>query len=345
MGETPKVSVIIPVYNVEDYLRQALDSVVNQTLNDIEIICVDDCSTDNSLNILKEYAAKDSRIKLLVQEENQGQGVARNKGLAVAKGEYLYFMDSDDYLELEALEKIYKRITKTNAEICVFKNSIYHQLTGILEPCNWEKSILNIPDKETFNKYDIPNVFFQFCNVPAWTKMYKASFIKSNNIRFQNLKTCNDVYFNYITLVKAKSITFLNETLSTWRKEHSCTTATRGRYVYCVLDAYRAIKNDLSEKDFKLLSDAFYKRVKISLIYEIGKVEGQDKRDYWTLKLYKFIPKKYWPEHVIALKKRNSFIRKIFSIQNIGMHKVICIVGIKIKLKNKKLMEKENRKD
>ncbi|MCM1010130.1 MAG: glycosyltransferase [Fusobacterium sp.] len=330
-----KVSIVIPVYNVERYLRECLDSVINQTLKDIEIICVDDGSTDSSLAILNEYAARDNRITVLKQK-NKGAGVARNLGLAHSCGDYLYFMDSDDYLELNALEKIYKRIVDTNAEICVFKNGTYYQSTGEVMPCNWEHSVLNIPDKETFNKYDIPNVFFQFCNPPAWSKLYKASFIKKNHLEFQNLKTCNDVYFNYMSLALANSITFLNETLLTWRTEHSCTTATRGKYIYCVLKAYKKIKNDLSKKDFELLADTFYKKVNGSFVYEIGKVEGQKQKDYWTLKLYNFLPKKYWPKNALALKeKKKSVIQNIFSVRNQGNHKVITITGIKIKLKRR----------
>ena len=100
MSTTPKVSVIIPVYNVEDYLRQCLDSVINQTLKDIEIICVDDGSTDKSLEILHEYEKKDSRITVLTQK-NQYAGVARNVGMSVATGKYFVFLDSDDFFEPE----------------------------------------------------------------------------------------------------------------------------------------------------------------------------------------------------------------------------------------------------
>ncbi len=208
---------------------------------------------------------------------------------------------------------------------------------------------MNIPNKETFNKYDIPKVFFQFCNVPAWSKIYKASFIKDKKIKFQNLKTCNDVYFNYITLVKANSITFLNETLLTWRTEHSCTTATRGKYVYCILQAFKAIKKDISKQDFELLSETFYKKVKACFNYEIGKVNEPKLKDYWTLKLYKFLPEKYWTKRAINLKndqieKRRNYLKNIFSIQNIGVHKVICILGIKLKIKSKKLVERERYK-
>ena len=103
----PKVSVIIPVYNVEPYLRECLDSVIHQTLRDMEIICIDDCSTDRSWDILQEYSAKDTRIVLLKNEKNAGQSVARNRGIEVATGEYIQFVDSDDYILADAMERLY----------------------------------------------------------------------------------------------------------------------------------------------------------------------------------------------------------------------------------------------
>ena len=112
----PKVSVIIPVYNTEKYLEKCLDSVCNQTLSDIEIICVDDCSTDNSLNILKEYAQKDNRIKLIEFKENKGAAAARNEGIKAATGEYIGFIDSDDYPETDSYyEQLYTKAKQENA--------------------------------------------------------------------------------------------------------------------------------------------------------------------------------------------------------------------------------------
>ena len=103
----PKVSIVIPVYNVEKYLRECLDSVVNQSLRDIEIICINDGSTDNSFKILEEYKSKEIRLQVLSQK-NGGQSKARNAGLEVATGEYIYFLDSDDYIKTDALEILYK---------------------------------------------------------------------------------------------------------------------------------------------------------------------------------------------------------------------------------------------
>ena len=120
-----KVSVIIPVFNVEDYLKQCLDSVVHQTLKDIEIICVNDSSTDKSLDILEEYAKTDWRIRVITQP-NAGAGAARNKGMDVATGKYLAFLDSDDFFELNMLEKAYEMAEDEQSDLVVYKSDQYH---------------------------------------------------------------------------------------------------------------------------------------------------------------------------------------------------------------------------
>ena len=106
----PKVSVVIPVYNVEKYIRQTLDSVVNQTFKEIEIIIVDNKSTDKTLEIINEYAKNDSRFTIYKNSKNLKQGLARNFGVQMARGQYIFFIDGDDYMELNAIEKLYKRI-------------------------------------------------------------------------------------------------------------------------------------------------------------------------------------------------------------------------------------------
>ena len=111
-----KVSVVIPVYNVEKYLRRCLDSLVNQTYKNLEFICVNDGSTDNSLEILKEYAAKDSRF-IIINQKNQGVALARNNGLNVASGDYLSFVDPDDWVGLNYYEEVVKEFIATNCDV------------------------------------------------------------------------------------------------------------------------------------------------------------------------------------------------------------------------------------
>lgn len=121
-----KVSVIIPVFNASKHLSKTLDSISNQTLKELEIICIDDGSTDNSPEILKNYADKDKRL-IIISQKNQGVSAARNAGLSIAKGKYIQFVDSDDILKSEAIQKSYKNAQETNADITLF---CHNRMTG-----------------------------------------------------------------------------------------------------------------------------------------------------------------------------------------------------------------------
>ena len=124
----PKVSVIIPVYNSEKYISECLDSVLNQTFKDIEIICIDDGSTDKSFDILNRYNIKEKRITLLTQK-NLGQSVARNKALEIAKGEYIYFLDSDDYIEPNLIEECIKKLDETQEGLICFNTEVVGEIS------------------------------------------------------------------------------------------------------------------------------------------------------------------------------------------------------------------------
>lgn len=180
----PKVSVIIPVYNTEKYLEKCLDSVCNQTLSDIEIICIDDCSTDNSLNILKEYASKDNRIKLIEFKENKGAAVARNTGIIEAKGEYLGFVDSDDYVDLNFYELLYYSIIKNDAD--AVKGKL------ILKDVEY-----NINKDNTYDINDLVTKNCAYFYHSFTTGLYNVKFLKENNIKFlEGCKYFEDPFFS-----------------------------------------------------------------------------------------------------------------------------------------------------
>ena len=172
-----KVSIIVPVYNVEKYLRKCLDSLINQTLKDIEIICINDGSTDKSLEILEEYKNRDSRI-ILLNQENSGQSVARNRGIEIAKGEYIGFVDPDDWIDLDYYEKLYNAASTNNTDIAV--GGII-RVTGIKK-----KKFLNF-EKETIT--DNTNLKFELCDVPeksyVWNKIYKTEKLKEIGLEFE----------------------------------------------------------------------------------------------------------------------------------------------------------------
>ena len=224
---TPKVSVIIPVYNVEQYLRECLDSVVHQTLKEIEIICVDDGSTDKSLDILKEYAAKDNRITILKQQ-NLHAGVARNAGLAVAKGEYLSFLDSDDFFELNMLEETYKYSQGKNIDICIFGCSFYDNQTKLKSSPSWILREDCLPQQEVFTPKEVADHLFQITNNWPWNKLFRHKYIAQNKLFFQSISHTNDTYFVCLALSLARRISVLKQKYVNYRMNVSKSLTTTG---------------------------------------------------------------------------------------------------------------------
>ena len=196
----PKVSVIIPVYNTEKFLRKCLDSVCNQTLQDIEIICINDCSTDGSLEILREYARKDNRIKLIELLENCGAAKARNIGIDIAHGEYIGFVDSDDFVDLDFYEKLYKKAVETGADAVKGKLYLYDINTNKVYLEAW----IDINDSVKKNK---ANFYFTFT-----TAIYKSSLIKEYNIRFlEGLIHFKDPYFTIMAAIHYNKLEVIDD--------------------------------------------------------------------------------------------------------------------------------------
>jgi len=205
MSETPKVSVIIPVYNAEAYLRQCLDSVVNQTLQDIEIICVDNGSTDSSLKILEEYKYADSRVNVLTQKK-QYVSVARNNGMAQAKGYYLIFLDACNWLEINALELMFVTAEENGVDIVICSENIYDDILN--------KSVLvltqNTPRGVPFSWQDFSNGIFNCAAVNTEIRFYRTAFLHENNLLYPPFQADTDIYYSLYAMVLAKKIFLLN---------------------------------------------------------------------------------------------------------------------------------------
>ncbi len=180
----PKVSVIIPVYNVEQYLERCLDSVCNQTLKDIEIICVNDCSTDNSLQILQEYAAKDSRIRVIDLDKNIGEAAVRNLAFEEIKSEYFGFVDSDDTIDKNFYEVLYNNAEKCDADIS----------KGVIVKYDSDKQEWLIPEWSALNS-EIQKNIACFINSHT-TAIYKTQIIKAHSIKYhEGIHNLVDSYF------------------------------------------------------------------------------------------------------------------------------------------------------
>lgn len=212
-----KISVIIPVYNVENYLKKCLDSVCNQTLTDIEIICINDGSTDNSLKILNEYEIKDERIKV-ISKENGGQATARNLGIKEAQGEYVSFVDSDDFIEPTMLEKLYTKSKNNDLDIVMCKIATYDNQTHEIKDNVWyymlgvfrdfEKDIFTHKDTKEFT-----------CNIAVtpYNKIYKTSLLKDNNILFPEGLIFEDEKFFFDVYLRAQKVSIIDEFLYYYR--------------------------------------------------------------------------------------------------------------------------------
>ena len=206
-----KVSVIVPIYNEEKYLEQCLKSICEQTLKDIEIICVDDGSTDHSLQILREYAAKDSRIKVLTQE-NQFAGVARNHGMKYATGKYLAFLDSDDYFETDMLEKMFQKAEKNNSDIVICRYVEHCEDSGEVRKLNWSFEELFFVQKEVFSGASLNCAgIFQIAKGWAWDKLFRTDFVKKCGYEFPNFRSSEDGYFVYMLMAKAAGISYMDD--------------------------------------------------------------------------------------------------------------------------------------
>ena len=201
-----KVSVIVPVYNAERHLRQALDSLCAQTLKDAEFICVDDGSSDGSGAILEEYAKRDLRFRVF-HRINRGLAETRNFGVSQSRGEYLTFMDADDYVESVWLEEIYKISRENKLDICISDFQMFSEKTGETLPHWW--TLENQAKNLVFHKVISPRRLKKWAVAGnVWSCMFNRQFIVRNEFRFLNLKPGDDLSFSYSALIKAKRIYF-----------------------------------------------------------------------------------------------------------------------------------------
>lgn len=229
-----KVSVIIPVYNAEPFIRATLDSVIAQTLKEIEIILVDDGSTDGSFDILNEYAENDGRITVLTQI-NQGAGAARNYGMKAAHGKYLSFLDADDYFYPDMLKDSFEHANKNNADITVFMAEDYFvnkDKTVMLNKFFFDDGNALPSNKPVFSIKDIKANPFTSVATWAFDKLFLRSFIQRNNIKFQPLMVSNDVYFTLTALMKASRINTLNRVFVKRNRDHGANISSNLHDIY-----------------------------------------------------------------------------------------------------------------
>lgn len=272
-----KVSVIVPVYNVEDYLIECLTSIINQTLKEIEIICIDDCGTDNSINILKEYAKKDDRIRIISHKENKGLGPARNTGIKESKGEYISFIDSDDYISRDYLENLYNTIIKYDTDIVstinikrVVGEAISLYSININKYLSIFQKIFNKNHFEGISNANIKDEKENTKNYPfvvAWNKLYKRSFLLDNDLFFMDIKKgSEDEDFYQRLLLNSPSISYNHKSIYYYRERNYSLTEKYCSDPNFIINNISLMQNSINyckEKTPDLLNDLYIR------IYEL----------------------------------------------------------------------------
>ena len=351
----PKVSIIVPVYNVEKYLRQCLESVINQTLKEIEIICIDDGSPDNCGAIIDEYAQKDTRI-VAIHKENGGYGSALNYGFSIAKGEYIGIVESDDWISHDMYEVLYKKATDTNADIV--KGTFY----SVLDSANDYKKINpNLPKLSKYGCFTLtqhPEILNMHTSL--WSAIYKKELIQNKIKVVEDIKPYEDLLFATEAYVLAKSICVVQEPLYYYRCDAQNSTnntvkktilnyvkqrsrvrdllINSGCYHNDVIEyywktGYQGIKffynkpNNKFKKEFYYLMQNLFKKAKQDKcrFKYLNSIQIQDFNN-----ILKFSFEKYQIYSFI-----NNILPKIFTVKNTSKHKILTIFGLNIKFSQK----------
>lgn len=214
-----KISIIVPIYNVEKYLNQSLDSLIYQTYKNLEILCIDDGSTDDSKKIVEEFRKKDKRIKYFYQE-NSGPATARNYGIDQSMGEYLIFVDPDDWCEPQMCEKLLEKIQQTNVDFVMCTSRVYDEVKNSFVSDNIGYYMLDMLSANEFERPLLPREMklkvFQL-PVMVWGKIFKTSFIKKNNIRFIEEFAFEDNAFFMEVFFAASSFLAIADSLMVYR--------------------------------------------------------------------------------------------------------------------------------
>ena len=242
------VSVIVPIYNVEKYLRQCISSILAQTMKDLEIICVNDGSTDNSLEILNKFASYDSRVKV-ISKQNSGYGDSMNIGIDNAEGEYIGIVESDDYILPDMFSSLFREAKEKDAD--VVKSNYY----SISERAgrNYEEILSGIPYHTIFSSNDYMKIWDIIPSI--WSGLYKKDFLEKHKILFHTSAGASyqDISFWYKVLLSAKKIVCVPEAYLCYRSDNENSSVKSPKKVFCIMDEFRVIKKYIKEKHLEFM--------------------------------------------------------------------------------------------
>ena len=296
---TPKVSILVPCYNVEKYLTQCLDSIVNQTLKDIEIIVINDGSTDSTLDIIKSYAKKDKRIKI-IDKPNEGYGKSMNRGLDAASGEYIGIVESDDWVDADMFQDLVKIADENNADIV--KSNFYTYTTE--KGDEFCKSFPTYAENRILKPIDNKSVFF--IQPSIWSAIYKRDFLIKNKIRFLESPGASyqDTGFAFKVWAMAKRAFLTDKAYLHYRCDNVNSSVKSSGKIFCVCDEYDEIerfliKNKLFNKSMQnLLVNMKFN----TYMWNINRLTDDAKQEFLT----RFIPE--FREYVINKNITNKYM-------------------------------------
>lgn len=275
-----KVTVVMPIYNAYEFLRLAIESVVSQTLSEIEIICIDDGSTDHSVEIVKEYQRTDGRIRIIA-ENNAGPALARNNGIKRARGEYIAFFDADDFYEPTFLEALYTIAERDNLDIAISRYDIYNNRRQRFEEVIEDDYRKIYKPGVVTGKNEHPDTILMSTVGSAWNKLFRTSFIIDKGITFlPDVKMYEDVYFTVTAMSLAERIEKIDAVLMHHRIHSEQSRAkTFGKYYSQVPVVYSKIKEFLMQKGMYVPLKTSYVNLTASRCYKIFNLLAKDSKE------------------------------------------------------------------
>ncbi|OUN25715.1 glycosyltransferase family 2 protein [Pseudoflavonifractor sp. An85] len=306
------ISVIIPVYNIQQHLRECLDSVLGQSYAKLQVICVDDGSTDESPAILEEYARKDPRVQV-IRQANAGPGAARNTGLEAATGEYLIFLDSDDWFEPHFLQRMVDTARETGAEVTICRAVEFDTNSGRELPSEWMMKKQYLPGKLAFAPQEMADHLFQFTYGMPWDKFYRRELLTTSGIRYPALKNSEDLAFVYPTLLAAKRLAVVDEVLIHHRINRMASVSnSRCGQPEAPYEAFQIVKEYLEQHQ---LMDT-YRRSFLNwamefLVWHISNMSQRDiQKQYLNTLRHQWLPQLHFEEHPASYYESKSCYAK-----------------------------------
>ncbi|HNW26531.1 MAG TPA: glycosyltransferase family 2 protein [Candidatus Gastranaerophilaceae bacterium] len=285
------ISVIIPVFNSGKYIEKCLESIINQSFEDMEIICINDGSKDNSLEILEKFSDKDSRIKVFSQK-NQGLSASRNRGLELASGKYIIFVDSDDWLKKDFAQKLFCEIEKNETDFSICAAQAYDCET--LQKSDFMSDYLSLSclaffENKVFNQFDTKKQMF-YIPVMAWGKIYNRDFLKRTKARFEEVLFFEDNLFFYHIYKHAEKISILKEKLYNYRVNNKNSMFQQSKNIFDVkIETLDKIEETIKSFEyFEQMKNDFLKFKLLHMINILNNTSGLNK-----IKCYQKLQKKF----------------------------------------------------